>query len=103
MVLNIKADGSNEDALAQAVAQHRSGWCADYDLQGGADFADTMPPPAEVCTEVGADQPRKRKASGVYFAVAFAAVICSVMLAAHFASQPAPKPVKQPVSLGIWA
>jgi hypothetical protein len=102
MVLIVKEDGGGESALAQAVAQHRAGFCADYDLQGGADFADTAPPPAEACTEIGADLPRKRKASGVYFAVAFAAALCSVMLAAHFAAQPAPKPAR-PANLGVMA
>ena len=110
MILHINSDGSGEDALAQAVAQHRAAFFAGVQT----DFADTEPTQPEAgsaCSELLADEhaptPAERaklaRRLGAICLVSFLAAVCFALpLAAHFVAQPAPKPAK-PVSLGVWA
>jgi hypothetical protein len=114
MVLHIRADGTGPSALAQAVAQHRSGFCANFDLQAGADFADTMPLHIEAghaCSEFLADDllpapPRPyRRQLGAVVAVAIVALCCFALpLVAHeyakYQQQPVPAPSAAP---RVWA
>jgi hypothetical protein len=93
MILHIKADGSGEDALAQAIAQHRAAFFA------GVTFQDTepvAPAPAECCSELGADQDdvkRPMQMLGGLLAVAVLAVALIGAAAALWPSE-APKPAK---------
>lgn len=109
MVLHIRADGTGPTALAQVVAQHRSGFCANFDLQAGADFADTMPLHIEAghaSSEFLADDlppplpPKPRHHIGAVAVVAIIALCCFALpLVAHFAAQPpAPTPARS-----VWA
>ena len=117
MILHIRPDGSGESALAQAVAQHRAGFCANFDLQAGADFADTMPPieAGHACSEFLADgvpgtpqRPHRtaRRHIGAVAVVATVAVCCFVLpllahqYAKHQQVQPAPLPASVP---SVWA
>jgi hypothetical protein len=98
MILRLNSDGSGEDALAQAVAQHRAGFCANFDLQAGADFADTAPAPAEACTDIGAEPHRARKRkSRPYAVIAFVVFIAASLGGAHlYASLKAEPAVAKP-------
>jgi hypothetical protein len=113
MLLHIRADGQGPSALAQVVAQHRSGFCANFDLQAGADFADTMPLHIEAghaCSEFLADDPQpaprqSRRHLGAVVAVAIVALCCFALpLVAHeyakYQQQPAPAPTMAP---RVWA
>ena len=107
MVLNIRSDGTGPTALEQLVAQHRSGFCAN--------FADTMPPveAAHASSELLADdlaaQPVRRQSHrplGAVFLVAFLALCCAgaPLLAHVYASRQqsnqAPAPRTAP---SVWA
>ena len=109
MILRINSDGSGEDALAQAVAQHRAAFFAGVQR----DFPDTVPVPeaSSACSELLADEhattPRDRarqvRRLGAVCLVGFLAVVCFALpLAAHFASKPVPSPTK-PAAVSVWA
>ena len=115
MVLNIRSDGTGPTALEQLVAQHRSGFCANFDLQAGADFADTLPPvqAAHASSEFLADDPpappvrrQSRRPLGAVCVVAFLALCCAgaPLLAHVYASRQqsnqAPAPRTAPA---VWA
>jgi hypothetical protein len=113
MVLHIRADGTGQSALAQAVAQHRSGFCANFDLQAGADYADTMPLHFEAghaSSEFLADDllpplRQPRRSLGAVVAVAIVAICCFALpLLAHEYSKRQQHPVPAPtVAPRVWA
>lgn len=107
MVLHIRSDGSNEDALAQAVAQHRAAFFAGVQ----ADFADTSPQEAgSACSELLADEhaptPRERARQirhlGAICIVTFVAIVCFALpLAAHFTAKAQAPERRQVPTLGV--
>ena len=107
MILHIRPDGSGEDALAQAVAQHRAGFAAGADLRAlDEPTPEKQPAPAEAYCDSGEyddDTPGVRGPMqmlvGLFCAVAVLGALAAVLWPVD---QPAPKQPKA-VSLGVLA
>lgn len=106
----VSSDGSSPDARVQLVAQHRTTFTADLDLQYARQWVDTMPvmyddTAADEPEDVHAPTPRDRAAQVRRLCViALVSVVAAVFLALpvidRLTTKPAPKAVP---SLGVWA
>jgi hypothetical protein len=100
-VIHVRADGGNESALSQLMAQHRAGFMAGVEQ---ADVEATVPEAGSACSEFLEDEhaptPRERarqaRRLGVICLVSFVASVCfAVPLLWHMQAKsalPATKP-----------